>query len=129
LSTIVDIQPTSESQLRPLTQLRVSLLDLYERQGWKSLGYDSWKACVTNEFKDKQRYLYYQLEAAKTERNLQDLQNSTKVEIGSIPERQLRPLSNLSPDQQREIWKKAVETAPEGKSASKIYLMVNGCNG
>lgn len=107
--------PTSERHLRPLTQLRVSLLDLYERQGWKPLGYKSWRECVTSEFRDKQRYLYYQLEAAKTERNL-----CTMVQTAEkIPERQLRPLISLKPKEQKEAWDKAVKTAPEG----------NGCNG
>lgn len=30
-------------------------------------------------------------------------------------ESQARPLANLEPEQQREAWKKAVETVPEGK--------------
>lgn len=30
-------------------------------------------------------------------------------------ERQARPLTSLAPDQQREVWQRAVETAPDGK--------------
>ena len=30
-------------------------------------------------------------------------------------ERQIRPLTSLEPEQQREAWARAVETAPEGK--------------
>src|SRR6266404_3639004 len=37
--------------------------------------------------------------------------------IGYKPESegQVRPLVSLEPDQQREVWQKAVETAPKGK--------------
>jgi hypothetical protein len=33
-------------------------------------------------------------------------------------ERQARPLASLEPEQQREVWQEAVETAPEGKVVS-----------
>lgn len=36
-------------------------------------------------------------------------------DIKPTTESQTRPLSKLEPEQQREAWKKAVETAPEGK--------------
>ena len=49
---------------------RSLLLDLEEREGWRALGYKSWRACVTAEFEGKQRYLYYELQAAKIERNI-----------------------------------------------------------
>lgn len=34
-------------------------------------------------------------------------------------EAQTRPLASLEPEQQREVWKEAVETAPEGKVSAK----------
>jgi hypothetical protein len=105
-----------------MTNIRQLVLDLYEMDGWSALGYASWRECVTAEFKNSQQYLYYQLEAAKTERNI-----STTVEIGSIPERHLRPLTKLrdNPEQQREAWQKAVDTAPEGKvTAAHVYRIV-----
>lgn len=99
-----------------LRNTRALLLDLYEREGWKALGYDSWRACVVGEFGKHQSYLYRQLEAAKAE-----IAISPKGEnsVGSIPERHLRPLTSLPPDEQREVYQKAVETAPEGKVTAK----------
>lgn len=45
-------------------------------------------------------------------------------------ERQTRPLAKLEPDQQREAWQKAVETAPEGKvtaaHVSKVVKEITG---
>lgn len=41
-------------------------------------------------------------------------------------ERQIRPLTRLEPEQQREAWSKAVETAPEGKVTAKHVETVVG---
>ena len=99
-----------------LRDTRELLLELYEREGWKALNYSSWRECVTGEFKEKQAYLYYQLAAAKTERNI-----STIVEKSEpLPESHLREISKIKdPDQQREVYRQAVETAPEGKVTAR----------
>lgn len=108
-----------------MTNIRALVLDLHEREGWKALHYQSWRECVTAEFGKSQPYLYFQLEAAKAERNI-----STIVENAStIPESQLRPLTKLrnEPEKQKEAWQKAVETAPEGKvTAAHVYKIVKG---
>jgi hypothetical protein len=108
-----------------MNNVRYLVLDLYEREGWVALGYQSWRECVATEFKQGQSYLYYQLEAAQIEKNI-----STTVEKEQIPERQLRPLSKLEPDQQREAWQKAVETAPDGKvTAAHVSKVVKEMTG
>jgi hypothetical protein len=33
-----------------IEQMRRDLLELREREGWKALGYDSWRACAVAEF-------------------------------------------------------------------------------
>lgn len=48
------------------------------------------------------------------------------VPIGTIPatESQARPLTTLEPDQQRAAWRRAVETAPNGKvTASHVEII------
>lgn len=111
-----------------LMDTRELLLDLHDRSGWKVLGYDSWEKCVTSEFKDKRTYLFYQLAAAKVERNL--VQSTIVDKIGTLPETHLRPLAKLDPDQQREVYRQAVETAPEGKVTAKhIEETVKEING
>ena len=110
-----------------MNNVRHLILDLHDRKGWEALGYTNWRDCVTAEFKQNQRYLYYQLEAAQTEKNI-----CTIVQKEPIPEGQLRPLSKLEPEQQREAWQKAVETAPEGKvtaaHVSKVVKELTGEN-
>lgn len=104
-----------------ISNIRSLILDLYERQGWAALGYGSWRECVVAEFKEQQRYLYYQLEAARIGRNLCTIVQKTE----SIPEGQLRPLARLEPEQQKEAWQRAVETAPNGKvTADHVYKIV-----
>jgi hypothetical protein len=87
---------------------------MYEREGWKALGYESWRAYGQAEFGYSESRVYELMNAAKVERNL-----SAMAEIGDsedvIPERHLRPLSKLEPKQQAEAYERAVETAPEGK--------------
>jgi hypothetical protein len=88
------------------------------------LGYKSWRECVVKEFGQNERYLYRQLEAAQTEKNIWPM--GQKAEI---PERQLRPLVSLhnDPEAQKEAWAKAVETAPEGKvTAAHVQKIVRG---
>lgn len=110
-----------------INNVRVLILELYEGEGWTALGYESWRECVTAEFKNSQAYLYRQLEAAQTEKVISPM--GEKLEI---PERQLRPLTKLkdNPEQQREAWQKAVETAPEGKvtaaHVSKVVKEITG---
>lgn len=107
-----------------MNNIRTLILDLYEREGWSALGYQSWRECVTKEFQQNQNYLYRQLEAAQVEKNILPIGKTSE----RIPESQLRPLVFLrdNPEQQREVWKEAVETAPEGKvTAAHVKAVVD----
>ncbi len=97
-----------------MTNIRSLVLELYERKGWDALGYESWRECVVKEFQQSQSYLYYQLEAAQTERNI-----STMVEKSEpIPESQLRPLARLEPEKQGEPALRSRPSAPPVKDAT-----------
>lgn len=94
-----------------LNNIRQLVFNLHDREGWAALGYANWTECVQKEFKQAERYIFYQYRAAEIEMNVS---NCTMVQLGAIPERQLRPLARLEPDQQREAWQKITETAPDG---------------
>jgi len=96
-----------------MNNVRHLVLDLYDREGWTALGYQSWRECVTGEFKQSENYLYRQLEVAQVEKNILPMGKTSD----QIPERQLRPLVSLrdNPAVQREAWQMAVSTAPDGK--------------
>jgi hypothetical protein len=59
-------------------------------------------------------YAHRLIDAAEARENL--------LPIGNIPpanESQVRPLTRLEPELQREAWEKAVDTAPEGKITAR----------
>jgi hypothetical protein len=98
-------------------RIRSLLLDMYERQGWRALGYKSWRACVAAEFDQSQSYLYRQLDAAKSERDISPIGER-------LPESHLRKLSDLEPEQKRAVYAKALETAPNGKVTASHLAVV-----
>lgn len=105
-----------------LDSVRAMVKDLHDREGWKALGYPSWRACVLAEFDQSQSHLYRQLEAARVEAEV-----SPNGEIGSIPEAQLRPLAALPEGDRKGAWDEAVATAPGGKvTAAHVESVVSG---
>lgn len=72
----------------------------------------SWRECVVAEFKQGENYLYKQLAVAQAEKNI-----CTIVQKDPIPESQLRPLTRLDPEQQRE----AAPEAGEDKQYNEQY--------
>ena len=73
-----------------MSDIRTQLLELKEREGWKALGYSSWRECAVAEFDYSQSRVYQLLDAAQIERDI-----STIVENGETPEGHLRELAPL----------------------------------
>ncbi len=94
-----------------LEDTRRALVDLYEREGWKALGYASWRACAAAEFGASAATLYRQLEAGLIERDISQLEKNATP----IPTAQLQPLKDLDGDERRAAWEKANELAGGGK--------------
>ncbi len=78
---------------------------------------DVWEIMHYDRVKQHQRCLYRQLEAAKTEGDILAIAENSP--IGEISESHLCPLTSLSPPDQREAYRKAIETAPKGKVTAK----------
>lgn len=104
-------------------QLRIVLYDGYKRQVWIPLGYTNWSECVraiADEFGFSENYIWRLHIANQIESNL-----LAPGQVGTIPEKQLRPLASLEPEQRREVWALAVQTAPDGKvTASHVERVV-----
>lgn len=97
-----------------LSEARTDLIALYEREGWRALGYASWRECVISEFGQHQSYLYRLLNAGLVERDI-----SPNGETGLIPEGQLRPLTKLdNPTLIKAAWEAAQEQG--GKVTAQI---------
>jgi hypothetical protein len=103
-----------------MNSARALLLSLYERRGWVALGYQSWRECATAEFDHAQRTLYQELEAARIEQRIAPL-----AQIGTIPERQLRPLSALTPMEQPIAWQEANERTNGKPTARDVTQVVD----
>jgi len=97
---------------------REEIFRLHQYEGWKALGYASWRACVQAEFNQGQSTLYKQLSAALVETQI----NSP---IGTIPERVLRPLTKkkYSEDTRKMLWEVAVKVT--GNPASVTSGVMN----
>jgi hypothetical protein len=52
-----------------INDARLLVLELYEKEGWKALGYTSWRECVVAEFEQSKSTLYRTLDAALIEKN------------------------------------------------------------
>lgn len=98
-------------------QLRITLNEGYEREAWRALGYDSWSAhlrVLAERFGLNEKSAFRLHSANENEKLV-----THGLQVGQIPERQLRPLSQLeTPDQKREVWQLANDTAPNGKLTS-----------
>jgi site-specific DNA-methyltransferase (adenine-specific) len=91
-----------------LDTARALILELYEREGWRALGYNSWRSCVAAEFGQSQSNLYRQLEAARAEREIS--RNSGNERLPPLRDYHLLQIAQLPLEQRREI---ALELAPE----------------
>lgn len=96
------------------------LLALQEGKGWKALGYTSWRECATAEFGKSESYLYRQLEAAKTAREISPIGEK----IRQLSEGTIRPLTGLA-QQDKITVVEAVLAKNDGKvTAAAIQAVV-----
>lgn len=93
---------------------RRAVYELHQREGWRALGYSSWRECVEAEFDKSQAHLYRELKAAEIEAEL-----SPNGEIGAIPESHLRPLGSLTTEQRQQAWEEA-NAGDEPRTAAKV---------
>lgn len=94
-----------------MTDARNDLLELYEGEGWRALGYASWRECVTAEFGEHRSTLYRQLEAAQVARELgADVQFRTRAK-NDISERKLRVLAKAPEGTRAEVLDVATSAA------------------
>lgn len=98
------IQSMSEAEARLCVEgikqgfvnLRRQIWELYEREGWKALGYKSFRQCILIELEElSESRVYRELYAAQMESIFLPI-----GEIGATPESIYRPLKELPQDQQ-----------------------------
>jgi hypothetical protein len=103
--------------------LRDALLDLDEREGWKALGYTSWRACVKDRFGDKsESYLYRLLQAAKIQREISPIGETARP----LPTSQARVLGELpDADTRRKVYAEATAETNGKPTAAAIQSVAD----
>ena len=137
--TIVHTTPQAVEVLKPLSpaearglcdgikncfgSARQMLFALWVGEGWKALGYASWRECVSTEFEQSQRHCYHLLAAAQVGQNLCTIVQNPD----DIPESHLRPLAKLEPEYQVRAYQEALEEfGKNGRlTGDKIKKVVN----
>lgn len=99
--------------------VRTLVLQMHDGQGWKALGYQSWKACVEGEFVFGRQYAYRLLEAAQVEQRVSPV-GDTKLRETHVRELAVAPLTR-----QADVYAAAVKSAPPtGLTAEHIRSTV-----
>ncbi|MBD2148502.1 hypothetical protein [Sphaerospermopsis sp. FACHB-1194] len=113
-----------EKGLRGFWEVGQSLDQIRDKRLYRQ-NYKTFEEYCLNRWEFSRRSAYRLIQGASVYENLRrGSQTSENVTHGSqnkiLPtnERQVRPLTTLSPDEQREVWAKAVSTAPGGKVTS-----------
>lgn len=106
-----------------MESVRSDILDLYEREGWQALGYDSWRACVSVEFGKSQSYVYRLADAARVDQVISPIGEN----IAPIKESYARELSRIKddPDAVRAIWSEINESKGDKVTAADVRVAVD----
>lgn len=90
----------TDSIRNSVSLIRLNLLHIFTRQGWRSLGYNSWHIYLVEEFPDThQSYLRRQTKSALLEAKLADGDEM----VGTTKESHLRPLTETLPDDSQRV--------------------------
>lgn len=97
---VIEFNANMQTAERAVDICRRALLDLYEREGWRSLGYQSWRACAMAELSLSQAQVYRYLGAAQAEQDIAPVLQDSHHE--NLPEAVLRPLLQLNSPEDRQ---------------------------
>lgn len=109
---LADIRHHLENAGVSLKTARARALELYQRQGWKALGYPSFKACAKAEFNQSFQHLYRLRSAALVDEHVQQFSPAGDSPLEPIPTQHTRHLAKLgTPEQQYEAYTTAKQIA------------------
>ena len=108
--------------LQSFYEMGLALMEIRDQGLYRDvLGFETFEAYCKAKWDMKRTYAFYMIESAKV------IDNVHNCEQKPATESQVRPLSRLDPEKQREAWAKAVSTAPEGKVTAKhVQQVVRG---
>jgi hypothetical protein len=104
---------------RGAANVRSLLLQLHDGEGWRALGYKTWDACIESEFVFSRRHANRQLIAAQIDERVRPV-GGTHGSHFLLPERHARELAVVPEGKQIEVYRRALETSPNGLTAEHI---------
>lgn len=116
---LVELEVTIDKGLRTFVDVGNALLEIRDNRLYRAQ-FGTFEDYCKERWGMSRFYAHRMIEAAAVADNL--------LPIGNIPatESQARPLTTLEPEQQREVWRQAVETAPNGKvTAAHVQSVVD----
>lgn len=109
-----------------LHSARYKLYQLWNRQGWLALGYDSWESCLRGEFSSHRSYLYRQLAAAR-------LEDAANLNIDTLKESWVREVNSILDNEEYRVEavllalsQGANETSDFTHAAKQVYIAKSG---
>lgn len=113
------LESTIQRNLSSFYEMGIALMTIRDKRLYRD-GFDTFEHYCREKWQFARAQAYRLIDSAKVIENLSP--------IGDKPatESQVRPLTKLEPEQQKEVWEKAVQTAPEGKiTARHVQKIVN----
>ena len=107
--------------LRSFYEMGLALMEIRDRGLYRDvLGFETFEAYCKAKWDFGRAYAYRLIGSASVVDSVSPM-GDKKPEN----ERQVRPLTKLDPEKQREAWQRAVDTAPDGKvTAAHVYKIV-----
>ena len=78
----------------------------------------------------RERWGFYRDRADRLINAAKTINNLAPIGVKPTSESQVRPLTHLPPEEQKEVWKKAMEKAPKGRVTARhrVELLLNSCH-
>lgn len=122
-----ELENTIKKNIGAFYEVGRALMEIRDKGLYKDvLGFDTFEAYCKARWAFTRQTAYQFIDSAKVIENV-----SHGLQIPApVNERQTRPLARLEPEQQRQAWQKAVNTAPDGKvtaaHVSKVVKEITG---
>lgn len=117
--TLEEIEAEIEQDLGAVWRVAANLTEIRERKLYRDQGFRTFDDYTQKRWHFGKNYANKLIGGAKVVDNL-----GTMVPILPTSERQVRPLTSLAPEEQRNAWKRAVETAPKTGITGKHVAQV-----
>lgn len=126
-SRLEELEGVINRNLQSFYEVGRALMEIRDNELYKLKnggGYGTFEAYCQDTWNFSRSHAYRFIDSVKV------IENLSPTGDKPISERQTRPLAKLEPEQQKEVWQKAVETEPDGKvTAAHVAVVVKEFTG